>query len=134
MSELLFYDGDCGLCHGAVKFVVARDREGKRFRYAPLHGPTFLAKVPESARKNLPDSIVILTEDGRILYKWEAARYIGKKLGGGPAFLSALSGIVPPSLGDSFYDWVARNRHRFFEKPQAACPVASPELRARFDP
>ena len=34
--ERLFYDGTCALCHGAVRFVLARDRDGSAFRFAPL--------------------------------------------------------------------------------------------------
>ncbi|HZH02738.1 MAG TPA: DCC1-like thiol-disulfide oxidoreductase family protein [Myxococcaceae bacterium] len=36
-SDILFYDGGCGLCHRAVRFVLARDPAG-RFRFAPLGG------------------------------------------------------------------------------------------------
>src|SRR2546426_853835 len=30
-TELLFYDGHCGLCHRAVRFVLAEDVGGKTF-------------------------------------------------------------------------------------------------------
>ena len=39
--ELVFYDGRCGLCHHSVRFLLARDRDGALFRYAPLFGETF---------------------------------------------------------------------------------------------
>ena len=37
---VLFYDGDCGLCHRCVAWASARDRRG-RVRFAPLHGETY---------------------------------------------------------------------------------------------
>ena len=39
----IFYDGDCGLCHRAVRVVLAADPEGRAFRFAPLGGETFRA-------------------------------------------------------------------------------------------
>ena len=34
---LLIYDGTCGFCHGAVRFVLRHDRKSV-FRFAPLLG------------------------------------------------------------------------------------------------
>ena len=39
--EIIFYDGHCGLCHAAVRFVVARDDREEGFVFAPLGGETF---------------------------------------------------------------------------------------------
>jgi predicted DCC family thiol-disulfide oxidoreductase YuxK len=39
--------------------------------------------------------------------------------------------VVPRPLRDLVYDWVARNRYRWFGK-RDACMVPTPELRARF--
>src|SRR5579885_2416758 len=55
--ELIFYDGHCGLCHGFVKFALARDREGARFRFAPLPEQTLrffgLAGTPADCAASL---------------------------------------------------------------------------------
>ena len=134
MPERLFYDGHCGLCHQAVRFVLARDPTGALFRFAPLGGEAFLREVPAQARKALPDSIVIRTEDGRLLVRWAAACHIVRQVGGAWGLAGCLLGIVPGFLGDLLYNAVARNRHRFFARPQETCPVAAPHLRARFDP
>ena len=34
---------------------------------------------------------------------------------------------------DRGYDFIARMRSRMFEKPEEACPLLPPDLRARFD-
>jgi predicted DCC family thiol-disulfide oxidoreductase YuxK len=34
--HLLLYDGECGFCHAAVRFVLAHDRR-RAFRFAALH-------------------------------------------------------------------------------------------------
>jgi predicted DCC family thiol-disulfide oxidoreductase YuxK len=133
-AEMLFYDGHCALCHGAVKFVLKHDRTGGAFRFAPLQGPTFLARVPEHLRKDLPDSIVVLTERGELLLRSDAFLHILRRLGGGWKFLAGLLRVVPRALRDLAYNFIARVRYRVFGTRTDWCPVVPPELRARFDP
>ena len=40
-AEYLFYDGHCGLCHRAVKFVLRHDRSGKRVSVCAAAGRDF---------------------------------------------------------------------------------------------
>jgi predicted DCC family thiol-disulfide oxidoreductase YuxK len=133
-AEMLFYDGHCALCHGAVKFVLKRDRTGRAFRFAPLQGETFRARVPENARKDLPDSIVVLTERGDLLVRSDAFLHILRRLGGGWKVLAGLLRVIPRALRDAVYNFIARVRYRVFGTRTDWCPVAPPELRARFDP
>lgn len=133
MTERLFYDGSCALCHGAVRFVLARDPEGRAFRFAPLDGDAFRAAVPEEVRAGLPDSLVVLTEDGRALTRSEGALHILRALGGGWAFLAGGARLVPRPVRDALYDFVARIRYRVFGRRQEACPRIPPSLRGRFD-
>lgn len=132
--DLLFYDGGCGLCHRSVKFVLARDLEGSRFRYAPLGGPTFATTFPPEVARELPDSIVIRTADGRTLVRSAAAIHIGERLGGGWGVLARLGILFPRWLLDAGYDAIARVRLRLFAKPEGSCPMLPPELRGRFLP
>jgi predicted DCC family thiol-disulfide oxidoreductase YuxK len=132
-TEYLFYDGHCGLCHRAVKFVLKHDRSGQAFRFAPLQGPTFEARVPAERRDGLPDSIVVLTRDGRLLVRSKAFLHILRRLGGAWAGLASLFGVIPRSLLDRVYDVVARVRYRVFGQRDEVCPVVPKELQARFD-
>jgi predicted DCC family thiol-disulfide oxidoreductase YuxK len=131
---MLFYDGHCGLCHGAVKFVVKRDRSGQAFRFAPLQGPTFEALVPAVRHAGLPDSIIVLTNEGALLARSDAVLHILRRLGGGWKFLAGVLGVVPRGLRDAAYDFIARIRYRIFGKRDELCPIVPPDLRARFDP
>ena len=128
--ELLFYDGECGLCHGAVKFVLRRDRDGSRFRFAPLQGETFARSGIDAAA--LPDSFVIRRADGAVLTRAAAVVHMLRRLGGGWGALAALSRAVPGK--DALYDWVARNRKRWFARPDGLCPLLPREIAARFLP
>jgi predicted DCC family thiol-disulfide oxidoreductase YuxK len=127
----IFYDGACGLCHRAVRFVLAEDRDGLAFRFAPLDSETFRADVPEALRPGLPDSIVLRDPDGALHVKSNAVLAIGARLGGLWRVLATIVGIVPSSLRDAAYDVVARVRRRVFTQPKTACPLLPPHLRER---
>jgi predicted DCC family thiol-disulfide oxidoreductase YuxK len=131
--EMLFYDGHCGLCHRAVTFVLAHDR-GRAFRFAPLQGETFQKIVTPERQKTLPDSVVVMTGDGRLLVRSDAFLHIFLKLGGFWKVLAIVVRIVPRGVRDFVYDFVASIRFRVFGRREELCPVMPPELRARFDP
>jgi len=129
-TETLFYDGGCGLCHRAVRFLLAEDRApGGAFRFAPLGGETFQATVSRPA--DLPDSLVLVTDDGRILTRSRAVLHLGRRLGGLWRVMAGLVGLLPIALLDRAYDAVAHVRHRLFARPEEACPIAPRELRSR---
>ncbi|HKQ64911.1 MAG TPA: DCC1-like thiol-disulfide oxidoreductase family protein [Methylomirabilota bacterium] len=131
--ERLFYDGSCGLCHRAVRFVLAEDRTGTAFRVAPLGGDAFEREVPAGARAGLPDSLLIVRADGTRLVRSTAVLYVAERMGGLWRVLALVARVVPARLRDLAYDGVARVRHRLFTRPTAACPVLPVALRARFD-
>ena len=133
MSLTLFYDGGCGLCHGAVRFVLKRDKAAA-FRFAPLEGETFTRQVPAGIRGALPDSLVLRLEDGALLTRSAAVAVMLRHLGGGWAWAGSALRLIPPFLRDFAYDGVAKARHRLFRKPEGACPVVPPALRDRFLP
>jgi predicted DCC family thiol-disulfide oxidoreductase YuxK len=132
--DTVFYDGGCGLCHRAVRFLLAEDRAGTTFRFAPLGGMTFRANVPEAERAKLPDSFVVLTPEGAVLSRATAARHVLQRLGGLWRVLGWPAGLVPGAVLDRAYDAVARVRRRLFARPADACPLLPAHLRARFAP
>jgi predicted DCC family thiol-disulfide oxidoreductase YuxK len=132
--EMLFYDGHCALCHGAVKFVLKHDRSGNAFRFAPLGGETFESRVPVDRRTTLPDSIVVLTGDDQVLVRSDAFVHILRRLGGMQKVLGSTLALVPRPVRDFGYDFVARIRYRVFGRSDEVCPLVPPELRKRFDP
>ena len=131
--EMLFYDGHCGLCHRAVRFVLSEDRE-VAFRFAPLQGETFAKAVPEDKRASLSDSMVVLRADGELLVRSEAVLHIIRGLGGVWRVMAALARIVPRRPRDLGYDLLASIRFRLFRQPADVCPTLPQELRSRFAP
>jgi len=133
-TEILFYDGHCGLCHRGVRFVLRHDRSGTKFRFAPLQGITFQSRVPFDQRPGLLDSMIVQTPDGSVLIRSNAWVHILRRLGGGWKILAAFVAAIPRPLRDVFYDFVARIRYRVFGRRDDLCPIVPPELRARFEP
>jgi predicted DCC family thiol-disulfide oxidoreductase YuxK len=130
----VFYDGHCGLCHGLVRFLIARDPGGSRFDYAPLQGEYCATAISQAQRQRLPDSIVVRTHDRQLLVKSAAVLYVLMRIGGPWHAVGIALKMLPPSLLDYGYDFIARMRLRLFSKPAATCPLVPPELQHRFHP
>ena len=131
--ELVFYDGNCGLCHRTVRFLLVEDTVGNLFRMAPLQGELITQKLSETQRANLPDSVVLLTADGRLLVRSDAVVVLLQRLGGYWRCLGFLLALIPSFLRNGGYSIVASVRHHIFEKPADSCPILPPHLRDRFD-
>ena len=128
----LFYDGRCGLCHRTVRFLLSEDRDGAGFRFAPLDSEAFRAAVPETERRDLPDSFVLRTASGALVTRSAAFIEIGRRLGGVWRVLATIGAWAPRALRDAAYNRVAQVRRRIFAAPKDACPLLPTELRARF--
>ena len=113
--------------------MIARDPDGRLFRYSPLQGITIRKLVPAAQRAGLPDSVVVLTDDGRLLTRSDAFIHILRKLGGFWRIAAGVMALIPRALRDGVYNFIARVRYRVFGRRAEVCPVTPPELRARFD-
>jgi predicted DCC family thiol-disulfide oxidoreductase YuxK len=133
VRERLYYDGTCGLCHRAVRFLLAEDPSGRAFRFAPLDSETFRG-VSGLVPRPLPDSLILETAEGAFLLRSAAVLRALARLGGLWRLFAATGALIPARLRDAAYDAVARVRYRLFARPAEACPVTPPHLRARFDP
>ena len=125
---LVLFDGNCNLCHRSVQFLLQRDRVG-RFRFATLQSQAGRDAIAAVAQSDLPDSIMLI-RGGKLKVKSTAALAIARGLRF-PWPLVSVFWLVPYPLRDLVYDWVARNRIRWFGKREE-CWVPTPELRARF--
>jgi predicted DCC family thiol-disulfide oxidoreductase YuxK len=126
---IVLFDGVCTLCNHSVDFVVRHD-PARHFKLASLQsevGQALLARY--GLAHDTPDSIVLI-EDGRAYVRSTAALKIAAKLDGALPLLQAFLAI-PPALRDAVYDYVARNRYRWFGKRET-CRLPTLEERARF--
>jgi predicted DCC family thiol-disulfide oxidoreductase YuxK len=131
--DLLFFDGECGLCHIAVRFAIAEDARGTAFRFAPLQGTLFRETYPERERAAIGDSVAIRTCEGRTLTRSAAVLRILGGLGGMWRLAAMGGALLPARLLDSAYDLLAGVRRRLFSRPAQLCPAVGETLRTRFE-
>lgn len=124
---LVLYDGDCGFCSRAVRFVFRRDPAG-RFRFASLQGEVGRRALAEHGLPVDALDTVVLVDGGRVFLRSTAALRIARGLRG-PWKLAYGFIAVPRPWRDWAYDAFARRRHAFFRNE--ACALPTPELRAR---
>jgi|HubBroStandDraft_2_1064218.scaffolds.fasta_scaffold28507_1 predicted DCC family thiol-disulfide oxidoreductase YuxK len=130
--EYIFYDGHCGLCHQMVRFMIAEDVDGTKFKFAPLQRSSLESSALSRERAGAPDSIIVRATDGSLLKRSAAFVHILGRLGGTWRILAATIAFLPRPLADAAYDSVARIRYVVFGRRTNICPVISAELRIRF--
>lgn len=129
-QPILLFDGVCNLCNGFVQFIIRRDSL-QLFRFSSLQsgtGTRVLQYIAEDAG-SVPDSLILLYKD-RYYTKADAAIKIASLLGGGWHLLRA-GYILPRRLRNAIYDFVARNRYKWYGK-RDECMLPTPELASRF--
>lgn len=134
ITDRVFYDSQCGFCHRWVRWVVRAERGRELFRYAPLHGVTFTAHIPEPVRRTLPPGVVVLTHEGQCLTRSSAALHVLARLGGWRAVLARMALRVPRPVRDGVYAVVAKSRRWLARSPANECPVPTEAFRRRLDP
>ena len=127
--SVILFDGFCHLCNGVVKFVLKRDSK-HHIHFAPLQSEAGLCllKAHGVPHENI-DSIVLL-EAGKWSIESTSALRIVRHLRWPWSLLYFLI-IIPRSVRDAVYRWIARNRYRWFGKSQT-CMVPKPEWLERF--
>ena len=129
MKAVILFDGLCNLCNGAVQFTIERDKRNI-FQFASLQSDYAAEKIRlyNIAPENLES--FILLENDQIYLRSSAALRVAKKLSGLWPLLYAFI-IVPPFIRDIVYNYIAKNRYKWFGKKES-CWVPTPELKSRF--
>lgn len=126
-SPIVFFDGVCNLCNGFIDWLLRHDTE-RIFKVASLQGTTAKNKIPKERIDSL--SSLVLWDNGALYEKSSAVLMIMRLLPAPWRWLRVLK-IVPVFLRDPAYDFIARNRYRFFGK-RDLCRLPTPDERERF--
>ncbi|MTB49396.1 thiol-disulfide oxidoreductase DCC family protein [Lewinella sp. W8] len=127
---ILFFDGVCNLCHGAVQWFLKRDKRGV-LRFASLQSDLAAELLPKHGVDLEALSSLVLYRDGKVYTHSDGAMEAARLLGGVWTPLSTALKIFPRGLRDAVYNWIAANRYRWFGKKEA-CWLPRPEWKARF--
>ncbi len=129
-KKLILFDGVCNLCNGSVQYVIKHDKHNV-FMFAALQsnvGQQVIEHYKIDIEKT--DSILLYSETKGLKVKSSAALQIAKYLGL-PTNLMSVFFIIPPFIRNWIYDFVAKNRYKWFGK-QDACMIPTKELKAKF--
>ena len=113
---IVFFDGDCLLCQGAVKWLNRLDGDDY-LKFAPLQGET-----AKDCEIDLSDDSMAFSERGEIYRASEAARRAFWHAGGGGAIIAGILTVLPKPLRNWGYHWVARNRTRLVKSEACGIP------------
>ena len=127
--SIVLFDGVCNLCNNAVDFIIRNDKNDN-FKVGALQDNTVKnILVDYKVNKDYLDSLVLI-EGESVYYKSTAALKIAKKLGGfWKLFYAGI--ILPTSWRDSIYDWIGKNRYKWFGKKET-CRLPTEEEKAKF--
>lgn len=127
-KAIILFDGVCNFCNKSVQFIIQRD-EKAYFHFASLQSEIGKKLIEDY---HIPPNInsLILLEENHYYTKSTAALRICKNLRGYWRFLKIFT-FVPVSLRDFIYDFVAKNRYKWFGKTES-CSLPSPQMKKRF--
>jgi len=130
-KKLILFDGVCNLCNSSVLFVIKRDKKNT-FLFAPLQSNAG-KQVIEKFHINTThvDSILLYNPKKDVLhYKSEAALKIASQLKF-PTNVLAIFLIIPSFISNWVYDFIAKNRYRWYGKKDT-CMIPTAELKSKF--
>ena len=128
-KPIILFDGVCNFCNASVNFIIRQDKKNV-FQFAALQSNAGqqLAEKYHLPKKDI-DSFVLI-DNGKIYAKSTAGVRVYGKL---PWIWkwTQIFWIVPKFIRDAVYDYVARNRYKWFGKKDQ-CMIPSAEVRSRF--
>ena len=128
---ILLFDGHCNLCNAWVQFIVKRDSAGT-IRFASLQSGAGRRLLEEhKIDENYIESLVFFEEERFSVSSTAALRTLSY-LDGWQKHLIFLA-VVPRSLRDLVYRFIARNRYKWFGRREQ-CMIPTTELSKRFLP
>jgi predicted DCC family thiol-disulfide oxidoreductase YuxK len=128
-QPVILFDGVCNFCNSAVNFVIKRDKN------SALKFTTLQSSIAHQmlANQNIPTndlSSFVFIESKKIYTRSTAALRVCTYLTGlWPLMYGFI--IVPKFIRDGIYNWIAKNRYRWFGKKEE-CMIPTPEIKAKF--
>ncbi|AST07451.1 hypothetical protein AF2641_11495 [Anoxybacillus flavithermus] len=126
--HIVLFDGVCHFCSATVRFIIERD-EKAYFRFASLQSEAGQALLKKYHIPQQLDSFILIDECTYYV-KSTAALRVCKHLRGFWKYLYWLI-LIPFPIRDRVYDWIAKNRYRWFGKKDC-CFVPTEDIKKRF--
>jgi predicted DCC family thiol-disulfide oxidoreductase YuxK len=110
-ERLILFDGVCNWCNAWVSFTIAHDPDGQ-FKFGTLQSEQAQRILHELGLSTADYQTVLLLEGCRVYAKSTAALRVIRQLSWWwPLYYLCV--LVPASIRDVVYDFVARHRYRW---------------------
>ncbi len=128
-DRLILFDGVCNWCNAWVNFAIAHDPDGQ-FKFGTLQSELGARILHDLDLPTTDYQTFLLLEGGHVSTKSTAALRVIRQLSRWwPLYYVGV--LVPVSLRDMVYDFVARHRYRWMGRA-ATCRVPTQAERERF--
>ena len=128
-QPIILFDGVCNFCNNSVNFVIKRNAKAN-ILFAPMQTE---AGEKLLIHHNLPINDMqsfVFIDKGTAYKQSTAALKVCRYLRGlWPLCYSFI--IVPKFIRDGIYNWVAKNRYKWFGIKES-CMIPAPEVKKRF--
>jgi predicted DCC family thiol-disulfide oxidoreductase YuxK len=129
-KKIILFDGVCNLCNSSINYVIDKDQNDE-FRFLTLQSDLGkeLQEYLGIMSTNL-DSIILYIPDEAYYIKSTAAINIISQFSGLWKLIKVFN-IIPTVIRDIAYDFIAKNRYKWYGKQQH-CRIPTPELNSKF--
>ncbi len=115
------------MCNHSLQFILARARQ-KQFIYIPFQSAQGEAICAHFDIVFDESTSVLLISDSQLFSKTRAWQKILQQLSFRYRLLAFFMRIIPSFISDRIYDFIGRNRYRWFGKTPSCCLVETTDL------
>jgi predicted DCC family thiol-disulfide oxidoreductase YuxK len=127
-QNILFFDGVCNLCNASVQIMLKNDKKGY-YQFASLQSDFATQFFKEKQYTPVAESLILFSNN-RFYHKSDAALKVAGHLAFPYPLLSVLF-IFPSFIRNPVYDFIARNRYKWFGKRES-CMIPERKWVSRF--
>lgn len=128
-QPVILFDGICNFCNSTINFVIKKNKKQHIF-FAPLQSEAGQRLLQQY---NLPvddmESFVFIENEKAYRQSTAALRVCRYLRGLWPLCYGFI--IVPKFIRDGIYNWIAKNRYKWFGVRQE-CMIPTPDIKERF--
>ncbi len=129
-NPILLFDGFCNLCDKTVQFIIKEDKRNV-FKFAPIQSEYAQRFLIKNKLQSESFKTVILIYKNKLYYRSSAILKILILLGGYWKIFAFVMILIPTSIRNFVYNYVAKKRYFWFGKKDQ-CIIPTPEQKDKF--
>lgn len=131
-KKIIFFDGVCNLCNNFIDQIIKKDKK-KIIYYSSLQADVTkdLLKPFNVEVTDKTMSTIFFYENGKLFKQSTAVLKVYTNLGSGYKIAAKLLLVIPSFIRNLVYNFIAKNRYRFFGKKET-CRLPTKEEKNQF--